>query len=307
MVRSILVPLDGSALGEHALPFALSLARRSGAQLHLAHVHMPPRPGFADTNDAELRATEGMCVDGLVERLRSHWDVPITTLLLDGPIAQTLHDYAVASQADLIVMTTHGRGALSRFWLGCIADTLMRRVSMPVLLIRPHEQMLDLTHESAVKHILIPLDGSALAEQMLARATALGRLMGAEYTLLQAIEPLVTAYGTELYTVALDDQAMELLRTNAQRYLDRIADQLRAEELGVQTAIVMDQAATAILDYAQAHAIDLLALETHGRSGLRWLVGGVADKILRGATMPVLLHRPEDGQVWMPQEPVSDR
>ena len=296
MYRSILIPLDGSAFGEYALPFALSLARRAGAQLHLAHVHVASAPILADANDAELRAAERMYVDGLVQRIEAHWNVPITTILLDGPVAQTLDEYAVTTQADLVVMTTHGRGALSRFWLGSVADTLIRRVSMPVLLIRPREQPLDLVHEPVVNRILIPLDGSPLAEHMLTHATKLGRLMGSEYTLLQAIEPLSTAYGTELYAVAADDQVMESLRTRAQAYLDRVAGQLRAEGLRVQTTTVVERAAAAILDNAHAHAVDLIALETHARSGLaRWLVGGVADKVVRGATVPVLLHRPQGG------------
>jgi nucleotide-binding universal stress UspA family protein len=297
MYRSILVPLDGSAFGEHALPFALSLARRAGASLHLAHVHGPPAPILADANDAELRGYERMYFEGLVQRIEARWDVPITTMLLDGPVAQTLHEYAVASEADLIVMTTHGRGALSRFWLGSIADTVIRQVSVPVLLIRPQEQPLDIAHEPAVKHILIPLDGSALAEHMLTHATALGRLVQAEYTLLQAIEPVSMGYGTELYGVAVDTQAMEQLRTQAQEYLDRLAVGLRADGMRVQTAAVIDLAATAILNYAHEHAVDLIALATHGRTGLaRWLVGGVADKVIRGATVPVLLHRPQGGE-----------
>lgn len=299
MYRSILVPLDGSSFGEHALPFALSLARRTGAPLHLAHVHVAPAPILADANDAELRAAERMYVEGLVQRIEARWDVPITTMLLDGPVAPTLHEYATASEADLIVMTTHGRGAFSRFWLGSIADTLIRLVSVPVLLVRPDEQPLDIEHEPAMKHILIPLDGSPLAEHILTHTTALGQLVQAEYTLLQAIEPLVTAYGTELYTVALDDQAMEPLRSRAQAYLDRMAAQMRAEGLRVQTVTVVDQAAGAILEYAQAHAVDLIALETHGLAGLaRWIIGGVADKVIRGATVPVLLHRPQGGGEW---------
>jgi nucleotide-binding universal stress UspA family protein len=299
MYRSILVPLDGSPFGEHALPLALSLARRAGAHLHFAHVHMAPTPSLTEAADAELRANERLYLDGLVQRLRAHWDVPITTILLDGPIAQALDEYAGACEADLIVMTTHGRGALTRFWLGSVADTLMRRVPMPVLLIRPQEQRLDITHEPVVHHILIPLDGSALAEQMLTHATALGRLVEAEYTLLQAIEPLFITYGAEQYVVAADDQAMEPLRERADAYLDRIAAQLRADGLRTQTATVIDQAAGAILDYAQEHAVDLTALETHGRSGLaRWLIGGVADKVIRGATVPVLLHRPKGGGEW---------
>jgi nucleotide-binding universal stress UspA family protein len=297
MYRSILVPLDGSAFGEHALPFALSLARRSGAQLHLAHVHGLPAPIRADANDAELRGYERMYLDGLVQRIEARWDVPITTRLLDGPVAQTLHEYAIACQADLMVMTTHGRGALSRFWLGSIADTVIRQVALPLLLIRPQEQPLDIAHEPNLKHILIPLDGSALAEHMLTHATALGQIIQAEYTLLQAIEPVTIGYGTELYGVAVDTQAIEQLRTQAQAYLDRLAVGLRVDGRRFQTAAVIDLATTAILNYAHEHAVDLIALETHGRSGLaRWLVGGVADKVIRGATVPVLLHRPQGGE-----------
>ena len=296
MERSILVPLDGSAFGEHALPFALSLARRTSAQLHLAHVHMAPAPNLADTDDAVLRATERMYFEGLIQRIQARWDVPITTMLLDGPVAPTLHEYAIAIEADLIVMTTHGRGALSRFWLGSIADALIRQVSAPVLLIRPREQPLDIEHEPHINHILIPLDGSALAEHMLAHATQLGRLTQAEYTLLQAIEPVYMGYGTELYGGGMNPQLLEQLQTSAQDYLDGLAVRLRADGLRVQTATVVDLAATAILEYAQAHAVDLIALETHGRSGLaRWIIGGVADKVIRGETIPVLLHRSRGG------------
>lgn len=293
MYRSILVPLDGSAFGEQALPYALGLAHRAGAQLHLAHVHVPPAPLFAGANDAALRAAERTYFEGLEQRIAAHWDVPMTTMLLDGPVTQTLHEYALASEAELIVMTTHGRGALSRFWLGSIADALIRQVSIPMLLVRPGEQMLDIAHDPPIKRILIPLDGSALAEHILPSATALGRLMQAEYRLLHVVEPLVTAYGTELYTVVVDDQVIEELRKQGQAYVDQVATQLRAEDLEVQTATAVEQIAGAILGYAQAQAVDLIALTTHGRTGLaRWFLGGVADKVIRGATMPVLLYRP---------------
>jgi nucleotide-binding universal stress UspA family protein len=107
---------------------------------------------------------------------------------------------------------------------------------------------------------------------------------------------MITAYGTELYAIAADEQIIEPLRTRAQAYLDQMAVSLRAEGLRAQTATMVDSATEAILDYAQAHAVDMIALETHGRTGLaRWLVGGVADKVIRGATVPVLLHRPQGG------------
>lgn len=302
MYHSILVPLDGSAFGEHALPYALSLARRTSARLYLAHVHVPPL-SFAKVSDAELRAAElraaeRMYLEGLVQRLEAAWKMPITTMLLDGPIVQALDEYAAMIEAELIVMTTHGRGALSRLWLGQVADSLIRHVTVPVLLVRPHEQLVDLIHEPAIRHILVPLDGSPVAEHMLSHATALGQIVDAKYTLLQVIEPLVLGYGAELYA-GEDEQTLEMLRTQAQSYLDGLAEDMRAAGLRVETVTAADLAAGAILRHAQEHAVDMIALETHGRSGLaRWIIGGVADKIIRGATVPVLLHRPRGGGEW---------
>jgi nucleotide-binding universal stress UspA family protein len=295
MYHSIMVPLDGSPFGEHALPIALGIARRTGAQLHLAHVHTMPTLEIDNTIDASLRASEQAYLQGLVQHLQAGWHGPITSIVLDGPVATVLHDHALATRTDLIVMTTHGRGALSRFWLGSVADKLVHQALMPVLLVRPQKQAPDLTQEPLCNHILVPLDGSLLAEHILPGALALGQLMQAEYTLLQAIEPIYATYGVELYTAGLSDQVFEQLRTNAQDYLDRIAASLRTEAVRVRTTVVLEAPATAILDYAAAHAVDLIALATHGRSGVaRWLVGGVADKVVRGANVPVLLHRPHD-------------
>lgn len=303
MYHSILVPLDGSPFGEHALPMALSLARRAGAQLHLAHVHASPRLGSAPAADQARWDGERLYFERLEQRLRASGDVPVTTMLLSGPVVQALREYAMVAEIDLIVMTTHGRGTLSSAWIGSIPDTLMRCVSQPVLLVRPEGPRPDLLRAPAVKHVLLPLDGSALAEQMLAYATELCRLMEAECTLLQAVEPLFTAYWPELPAIVADEQAQEQLRAQGQAYLDHVAAQLRARGLRVRTATVVEQAATAVLDYARDHEVDLIALETHGYSGLvRWIVGGVADKVIRGAGVPVLLHRPPGGSEWTHEE-----
>ena len=293
MYHSIMVPLDGSSFGEHALPYALSIARKAGAQLQLVHVYLIPPPESGDMVDAELRAHEQAYLEALVPRLQPYCSGPITTVQLDGSIAGQLHDYAMAIKADLVVMTTHGRGALSRFWLGSVADKLVRQLPMPVLLVRPHEPAPDFVHMPAFKHILIPLDGSILAEQILPHALALGQLAQAQFTLLQAIPPMIQAYGTELYRASWDDQVLEQVRTNAHAYLDSIAASLRTESLRVRTVVLDQFPVNAILEYAHEHAVDLIALATHGHSGVtRWLLGGVTDKVVRGATLPVLLYRP---------------
>jgi nucleotide-binding universal stress UspA family protein len=193
-------------------------------------------------------------------------------------------------------MTTHGRGMLSRFWLGSIADRLVRQVAAPVLLVRPQaEPVPEADQAPSLKQVLIPLDGSALAEQIIPHAIALGRLSRAEYTLLHVIEPIAEAYGMELSRAGFDEAALARMRVVAQDYLDGVAARFQAEALRVRTAVDSDPAPQAILEYARVHAIDLIALATHGRGGVaRLLLGSVADKVARSATIPVLLQRPRD-------------
>jgi nucleotide-binding universal stress UspA family protein len=302
MYRSLLVPLDGSTLAEQALPFALSIARRSGATLQVVHVHVPYQLMYVDSMspfgafaDQSLQEQERVYLDGVVKRLAAVSSVPVTASFLDGPeIAEALQGYAAAQPIDLLVMTTHGHGPLTRFWLGSVADELVRRAAVPLLLVRPREAMPDLAHEPAVKHILIPLDGSELAEQVLEPAMALGSLMQADYALLRVIRPAVS---TDLDTpddtlAAALKPPVEELRATAQAYLDRVAERLRAQAFAVQTRVVAGrQVAVAILNEAQEGGLDLIALETRARRGLaRLLLGSVADKVLRGASTPVLLH-----------------
>ncbi len=197
---------------------------------------------------------------------------------------------------DLVVMTTHGYGPLARAWMGSVADKLVRRLPMPILLARPHEATLDLletVHERVFEHVLIPLDGSALAEEILDPALALGALMDAEYTLMEAIEVPVLGYAPAAQAAMLDERVLEQWRAEARAYLERVAARIRARVSVVRTNVTLAPPAMAIIDYAREHAADLIALSTHGRGGLaRMLLGSVADKVIRGADVPVLLQRP---------------
>jgi nucleotide-binding universal stress UspA family protein len=295
MYRSLLVPLDGSAFAEHALPFAASIARRAGAALQVVHAHVPVTNLYISselvgdlTLDATIRENEVAYLDGVVKRLAENIPVRASRTLVDGLIAGALHEQALAVGADLVVMATHGRGPLSRFWLGSVADTLVRRLPMPILLVRPQEETPNLATDVTVRRILIPLDGSDLAEQILEPATELGCLTQAEYTLIRVVEPFVPP------PHQLPGPLFDQLAREAQTYVDGVAERLRGRSLRVETHVVMNRfAATAILDEARVHATDLIAMKTHGRGGLaRLLLGSVADKVLRGALTPVLLHRP---------------
>src|SRR4051794_23860875 len=143
MFSSLLVPLDGSAFGEHALPLALGIARRAGASVQLVHVHSTlesawdPDRLYPDSGlDASLRLRKRAYLDGLVRRLAKVTSVPVTPLLVDGrEVSPTLCEVAGAD-TDLVVMATHRRGLLGRRWHGCVADALLRGLTAPLVLVR---------------------------------------------------------------------------------------------------------------------------------------------------------------------------
>jgi nucleotide-binding universal stress UspA family protein len=299
MYRSLLVPLDGSPFAEQALPMARRIARRAGASVNVVLVHVPFTAAYADsiapgTCEAEASSLkqERAYLDGIVKRITDLASTPVSSALLEGQVvAETLNAHASTTGTDLIVMTTHGRGPLSRFWPGSVADELVRRATTPILLIRPQEIAPDLGAEPMLRHILVPLDGSDLAEKVLEAAVGLGTLLESDYRLVRIYGPLIdTALDASLGGSQLP---VEQLRAEAEGYLQRVAGRLQEQGHVIQTQAVLGQhPASAILDAAQGATVDLIALETHGRRGLRrLLMGSVADKVIRGASTPVLVHR----------------
>ena len=142
------------------------------------------------------------------------------------------------------------------------------------------------------KHILVPLDGSDLAELAVADAFGLAQLSRAEITLLQVVYPIEHVLGAEVGHPIYVDQQWENQRVLALEYLSEVRQRVNSDGLTVHLAVEMGPAAETIIDYAHHHPIDLIVMATHGRSGLqRWVYGSVADKVLRGADVPVLLVR----------------
>jgi nucleotide-binding universal stress UspA family protein len=296
MLRHIIVPVDGSEFAERALPMAVSIARRSKATLQLLRVHVPVAALYTGSElsadmavDARLREGEAAYVDGLAKRIADLMPPgKVRPTVGDGLAVDGICEHALAVPADLVVMATHGRGAFSRFWLGSVANALLHRLPVPMLFIRPHNVAPALTADLAPRRILVPLDGSELAEQVLPAALALGRLTEAQFTLLRVVEPIASPEGESLAPV-LDRQA-----NDAEAYLDGMAQRLRDDNVFVETRVVVDRpAAAAILEQAETYNHDLIALGSHGRGGVaRLLLGSVADKVIRGAMVPVLVHRP---------------
>jgi nucleotide-binding universal stress UspA family protein len=309
MLRSILVPVDGSSFGEHAVPTAASLARKADATLHLVHVHQAVPPAYVagvaimDTLELHRRQDEQAYLSDLARRVTEAGPLAVETALLEGDVVTALRDYAAAKDVGQMVLSTHGRGALSRFWLGSFADRLVREATLPVMLLRPHEGRADLKKEVALKRVLLPLDGTPLAEAIIEPAAALARLYGAELVLVRVVQPVMRpAYAPEGMSVAGLSQALhgELaaiqsrLQAEAKAYLEGVAARLRTHGTNVETCVVSDeQPAVGILREAQARRADLIAMQTHARRGLpRLFPGSVADKVVRAGGAPVLLNRP---------------
>jgi nucleotide-binding universal stress UspA family protein len=304
--RSILVPLDGSDFAEHALPTALSLARRHAAALHIVRVYVPVAGVYGEhavpydeALDRELMKRAQDYLDGIVTRMTAVAGIQSSAVVLEGSVADTISRHAAAVGADLLVMTTHGRGPLARFWLGSVSDELVRQADIPVLLVRPQAVAPDVSREPHFKRVLIPLDGSPVAERVLEPVFALdtGKT---EYALLRVVMPMAELnYGSTVATYKALEQLQELDQaesTRAHEYLEQLAGRWRAGSFTVNTRVIVnDRPATAILDDAAVHGVDLIALTTHCRSGLkRLMLGSVADKVLRGADTAVLVYRPVD-------------
>ncbi|HEY0603593.1 MAG TPA: universal stress protein [Herpetosiphonaceae bacterium] len=305
MIRTILVPLDGSAFGEAALPAAQAIADQTQATLHLALVHIPVYSGYIDgvailddNGDMAGRAQEQAYLQLVQQRLTADGQPAPSIKLLDGPVPATLGAYAVAINADLVVMTTHGRGGLARFWLGSVADGFVRHSHVPVLLIHPSATS-SVSNESPqipLRKICIALDGSPHAEQVLAPTLALDGEGAAEYLFVQIVDALVVASSPFTPELLQHQSAVIAQRqAEAQQYLERLATPLRDQGYQITTRVIVDsQPALAILRAAREHSSDLIALATHGRGGVqRLLLGSVADKVLRAADRPVLVYRPQ--------------
>jgi nucleotide-binding universal stress UspA family protein len=260
--RSIVVPLDGSPFAEHALPVAGALARAARARLRLVLVHeLPPPPH--DRASAKLyvsvevavRKSQRGYLREVADRLRQQHGVQVTTLVPEGQVGPTLTGWIHDSDADLVVMTTHGRSALGRTLLGSVADYVLRTVEVPMVLVRPPAAPAPATPTEsgwAPEEIVVALDGSALAEAALAPVSDVARLFGVPIMVTQVVQPLASSTDPPLpIPMGYDEQITEVRRREAQDYLDGIAERLREQGLVATPAVLLGTSVAApLLDLA---------------------------------------------------------
>ncbi|MCU0646947.1 MAG: universal stress protein [Gemmatimonadaceae bacterium] len=314
MAQPILVPLDGSAFAEAALPAASALARTTNSPLAVCLVHDPSAYIRFAPSDVAIPPHDAPLMRQLVDEQRAYLERVVARLRdagltasahwMEGTVIEAISDKAVQQGAWLIVLTTHGRGGLERLWIGSVASSLIQRASTPLLLVRPAAtpqplEALALDAEGARRTldgpVLVPLDGSAFAEQVLPLAQRVAQASGNRLALFQVVEPhavRLAPFGAE--ALLADDLSLVNEEKEAREYLDRLVHRLSLPD--APRMVVTDMsAARAILDEVSRTTPSMVALATHGRSGFsRVLLGSVADKLLRSIDRPLLVYRPRE-------------
>jgi nucleotide-binding universal stress UspA family protein len=228
----------------------------------------------------------------LAAECRATSKADITVDLHTGPVGDVLQGYARRNEVDLIVISTHARSGISRLSLGSVTDSLIRHTTIPVLVVKPPVSYLNPQVGGAFRRMVVPLDGSELAEQILPRVVELAQVEDAEITLVNVLVP--HSYSQkEIADASLPwwDKDIGV----AQAYLGGIATGLRRQGVVVTTDIVIgENVASAIGDFASREKADLIAIATHGRGGVaRLLHGSVADAIMHSGRMSMLVFKPD--------------
>lgn len=294
MLERPLVPLDGSRVAEGVIALVAFLGRRLGEPVSLVTVVpeldadgrvLNPILSADDAAAASLRAGREQYAREYLESVRARLErdgVAASGTVVTGMAAAEIIDAAARHSAGMIAMATHGRVGPERWFLGSVADRVVRTATVPVLLVRPREA----GAQEAVAHIIVPLDGSAAAEAALPVAQYLAASLQVPITLVRTIDLMaVSAFGH-----GMPPNLLAIAQQDAEDYLARSAEQLRTAGVAVQTQFSLLAPSTEIEMLATGLTDPLVVMTPHGRSGIaRTLLGSVADRVVRTSQAPVLL------------------
>lgn len=300
MYSRILVPLDGSATAEKVLPYVRFFAAKLSLPVEL----------FAVVDTAEiaggLGAEKARFLDSLTTDATEHCrgylqkvastlsDIGARSTVAKGRAAEAIVEQGATDKTMLIAMATHGRSGLNRFLLGSVAEKVLRGTANPLLLVRSTEAIAA-EATATVKSIIVPLDGSEVAESALSAVVEIAEKLDLEVELLRAYHIPYNVYAGDEGVYAINyDELIAGIRDEAAGYLDKKAAELRSAGLKRVSAVSKEGfAADEIIAHARSAPQSLIAMSSHGRSGVkRWVLGSVAETVVRHAGGPVLITRP---------------
>ncbi len=285
--KKILLALDGSELSEGIVPFVQGLAKAGRGQVTVLYVANP------EENPAAAKARfKGVMpsayLNGVAGNLK---DAGITadTAELSGKPADEIVNLAKKKKYDLIAMSTHGRAGIGRLVYGSTTDKVIHSTGLPMLLNKPQAKK---TANGALRVAVAPLDGSELGESVLPTVEEFASRLAVTVALIRVV-PTATMAFAGVDPQAYDPRINEYMMESATEYLKEKAEALRTRGVKVTTKAVRGDAANNIIDYASDMPGSMVVMSSHGRSGVgRFVLGSVADRVLRASPRPVLLLRP---------------
>jgi nucleotide-binding universal stress UspA family protein len=293
MAHVALIPLDGTELSESAFALLPLVKKLNIDTVRLVSV-------WKSNEEESESGREQTELDDVITKGRAHLEaylerkagavreagMDVETVVRHGTPDEEI--LACTDDVDMILIATHGRTGISRFWLGSTADKVIAEATCPVLVIGPNVDI-DLNNYN-LRRILIPMDGSPAAEQALPLAVWIADQMGAELDVVRALsltnvsyDPAMGMYSGEMIT-AMED--------SVKAYLQQVAAKLGSRK--ATTTMMIGSPGEALLDHQKEVPCDLVVATTHGRTGVkRAALGSVSDRLLHGSA-PVLLFRPTD-------------
>jgi nucleotide-binding universal stress UspA family protein len=313
MYKRMLVPLDGSKLAEETFPYARELAGRLDLDLDFLHVcfpfespSIPMRQVYVDTLAGSAREQIKRIQNETIGK-ESTRPIEVRSKVVTGYPAEEILKYSEENTIDIVLMATHGESGVRRWALGSVAYQVLHASKIPVWLIRsglPNETVFD---QWPQKTILVPLDGSKLAESALPHAEALARQRGVQVTeilLLSVYAPSIspaTYYFHTDYppTVPLKyadfiQQEIDQAKERCEKYLKSIANELVSKGFRVRIESVMGNVSEEIIKCTKKNPFQLIVMASHGRSGISHLTfGSVAERVLLEASVPIFMVIPD--------------
>jgi nucleotide-binding universal stress UspA family protein len=289
-MKTILVPLDGSALADRAVPFAATIASRAGWSLLLLRaVNTLSAPTEAEGLALKREAQEAL--DATAAAIATD-GMRVATRVVDQPAESAILEATADEDVVLVVMSTHGRGGLGRFIYGSVADTVLRHAPVPVLTVPPHG-LSEWPTEPRIK-IMVPLDGSELSKAALTPACEIADVLGGSLLLASVVTvPSYSMYAEGYVFVEPDPNDNLLMQTR--HYLEEIAMELRTEARPVDVCATYGSPYFGIMTIAKDLEVGLIVMATHGRGGMtRALLGSVATATIRQTGVPIMLVRPDE-------------
>ena len=294
MYTKMLIPLDGSKVAEQVLPYARCLARKLSIPIELlqaadpealALLTDPTHSRYADTVWADKINSGKTYLDAVA---RSFEGARVQCVVEKGKAEDVVIDRAAADKNTLIVMATHGRSGIQRWLLGSVADKVLHGSPNHMFLVRATEQG-KTDGEAVLKTVVVPLDGSTLAEQVLPDVVEIAKRMALKVVFFRAYALPASVTGDEFGTYM--EELINQIESDAREYLAAKVDEAKHNGLNdVVSAVKFGYGADEIISLARETPDNFVAMCTHGRSGVkRFALGSITDRVVRHGGDPVLI------------------